>query len=349
MTFFNKQLILYIFLLTSTIIVTSRIATFLHEVGGHALTAICYGESIDTISISLFGGGYVNVSLSNIESTSAHILFSLSGIIVNIVTGLIPLIFWKKIIKFKFLWSVNLIIFSIISLCGSLAYLIMGLYYEYGDPVHWTNTPPQWYLNLWWFFMCLAPIVTFVLTKFYFSVQNMIFQTSNYRQKVIVTTVSLGLSTLIYSGLFMITQQNIASVSAPTQYQEKAYEKLKEQQYQKAYQKIKSEHPDWSDKKIQDTINLNDISVELDDIPSVFPIWPILLSLFVLGGLIGLKQKHIESQRNLKLTTMCYEIFVYLAFTLALITLLFMLDSIIYSTKLNHNNSLEKGTSNKTY
>lgn len=209
---FNK-IVYYNIVLVSCLILSTRIATVIHEVLGHALVAVLSGGSVFQVSVSLFGGGITKAVLGN-DHVFIRFFFSLSGILLNIVTGMLPILFIKKIEKLHLSFAMLLFTFSLSSLHGALAYLVMGLYYNTGDPVSWVNSASHLFPLCWVPFLFIAPFVSYKVLRLYIPVQERIFPTKTFKGRLYISSVTLGMSFFIYALLFYYTNQSLVSINA---------------------------------------------------------------------------------------------------------------------------------------
>src|SRR6185436_16637992 len=73
--------------LLALMILASRLALVLHEVGGHAVPAKVLGANHVEVRLSPLGGGYVSPTFPKPVSTTGTMIFDLGGIALNLITG----------------------------------------------------------------------------------------------------------------------------------------------------------------------------------------------------------------------------------------------------------------------
>ena len=88
-----RDLLLFDLFLLAILILATRLATFLHELMGHALMAATFGGEVNGVRVTLFGGGEAYYHLKMQSGLSVRFLVAFGGIIVNMLSGLLPFIF----------------------------------------------------------------------------------------------------------------------------------------------------------------------------------------------------------------------------------------------------------------
>ena len=285
-----KELLFFNLLTLSLLILSTRLATVLHEAAGHALVALLSGGKVFSISVSLFGGGFTRASLGN-NVPLARFLFSLSGIVINILTGTIVLFFVKRPQKVNLYAPSFWTLFAISSLSGAFAYLTLGLYYQSGDPVTWAAAPPSWYLSLWIFLLPFAPVISFILLKAWLSVQERVFPSMSFQRRLWICLVTLGVSGGIYALFFFSTHQTLASSNAPAAAYERSREEVIAQKRQALFAQLRAAHPQLTDQEIEALAEKTVIMVNPAEVPQRFPLIPVLTALFLAGGWLALKRQ----------------------------------------------------------
>jgi len=285
-----KKIILIDFLLIALFILATRLATFLHEVFGHAFVALMVGGWVHGIKVSLFGGGMVWADLGN-YSGSALFLYCLSGIFVNLFTGALPVVFSKKVRKMNVTWGLLWAVFAMASLLGALAYLVLGIYYDFGDPVNWVQVTPHWFRLFWIPFLIITPLAAYSASRLYILVQEKMFPTRNFMGRVKVLLVTLGVSSIVYAGLFACTNQSLASTdsSIAAYYREEA--RVIERKKDELAQRLHKTYPELTKEEIQARVDSTHIHVEPYEVPTRFPMIPVFVTLCLLGGSTALKKK----------------------------------------------------------
>src|SRR5688572_30155806 len=113
-------------------ILASRAALLLHELVGHGLTALALGADRLYLRLSYFGGGFV--TSPGLRTTAAgHSLNQLSGIGVNLLTGVAAWLIARRLRRRGLLYAF-LLMLAAGSIGQALFYLATGFYYDQGDP-----------------------------------------------------------------------------------------------------------------------------------------------------------------------------------------------------------------------
>jgi hypothetical protein len=129
----SKVLVLDLALLAIMILAT-RLALVLHEVGGHAVVAKILGSRHVEIRLSPLGGGFVAPEFPVRPSLLGLAIFDLVGIALNLLSGAAAW-FAARRMKGRGLSYAALLFLGVGSVAGGLIYLSCGLYYGSGDPV----------------------------------------------------------------------------------------------------------------------------------------------------------------------------------------------------------------------
>jgi hypothetical protein len=127
-----RKLLLLDLELLALVILASRAALLIHEVGGHALPAWVFGGERITIHLSTLGGGSVDWDPEFHGWRGA--VTSLGGIFLNLATGALAWILSRRL-KRAGPARASLLIFGVGSVAGAIVYLANGFYYGSGDPV----------------------------------------------------------------------------------------------------------------------------------------------------------------------------------------------------------------------
>jgi hypothetical protein len=285
-----KKIILVDFLLIALLILATRFATFLHEVFGHAFVALIVGGEVHRIKVSLFGGGMVWADLGNCPGSTLF-LYCLAGIFVNLFTGAFPIVFSKKISKMNVTWGLLWAVFAITSLLGALAYLVLGIYYDFGDPVNWSQATPYWFGLLWIPFLIVTPLAAYFASRLYILVQEKMFPTKYIMGRIKILLATLGVSSIVYTGLFVWTNQRLASTdsSIAAYYREEA--RIIERKKDELAQRLQKIFPKLTQEEIQARVDRTHIHVEPDEVPTRFPMIPVFVIFCLLGGSTALPKR----------------------------------------------------------
>ncbi|MGA1839443.1 MAG: M50 family metallopeptidase [bacterium] len=261
----KRRIVIWIVLSEAMLIISTRFGAFLHEFVGHGLMAKIFGGSFDAFSLTLFAGG--EAKFSGDFGEIASMCICLGGIIVNLITGFTVLAFIQKR-RFSF----SLILFGIflsgISILSQIQYLVLGAYYQYGDPACLVNYPVVIFLA-WTTGLFLLAYFSWYLMCFFFRFQDAYFPVSNMINRAIITFLILGIPIFMYTGLYHSSKKSLASVAA----------------IQKARIRIQKEAETIKAKTKSDQ-SIEDIKKRL----SKYPIFPVILIIYLLTTLLAFLQ-----------------------------------------------------------
>jgi hypothetical protein len=252
--------------------------------------AFIVGGDVHRIKVSLFGGGMVWAELDNSHSPTLFI-YCMAGIFVNLITGALPIVFRNKLRRINPLWGLFWVIFAIASILGILAYLVLGLYYNFGDPVGWMQVPPLW-LELFWIpFLIITPFIAHFVSRLYVSIQETIFPAHDFMGRLKIFTATLGLSSLVYVGLFMWTNQGLASITSPVAayYREEA--RIIDKKKEELLQRLRQINPELTQEEVKTQVENTSIHVDPEEVPRRFPLIPVVVILYTFGALTALKKE----------------------------------------------------------
>jgi hypothetical protein len=192
--------------LLAIMILASRLALVVHEVGGHALPATLIGARKVDVRLSALGGGFVmpHFLADRPPSATGLAIFSLGGIALNLLTGLGTWI-WARRLGSRGLGYVALLFYSVGSVAGGLSYLACGFYYGSGDPVGFAPVTEdlsraQW---LWVLFVPLTGAVTWIGARHFMDFLSGLWTLESPRRRVAGLLATAGLVGLCYGALWL--------------------------------------------------------------------------------------------------------------------------------------------------
>ena len=284
-SFFNHNLneyALFTILLFSFLILSTRLATFLHEVIGHGLITVLLGGKCHSIHISPWGGGYASCELKAASGISSHFFHNFGGIILNLISGLISFFICNKS-KNKINLALFLAIFGLISILGAYSYLIIGSYYDVGDPAGWI--PSEIPSNKWFylFLFSITPILAYHTFSTYLTIQEKIFPSTRSSKSLMKCLITLGFSVFVYSLFFIVTSQRLIILDAPKISYEISERDIRQKKIDKIVEKILADTPAISREELNYILKHTEIVVDADEVPRKFPIIPVLISLCFIG------------------------------------------------------------------
>lgn len=192
------------------LVLSTRLGAFLHEYIGHGLMADVLGGKFESFSLTLFAGG--EAKFTGQFTLLSSLLISFGGIIINLVTGLISLILLQKV-KYSFSLTLFGWYLASVSILSQLQYLILGAYYQHGDPAC-LSPYPLIKKVVWISGLLTLPIFTYLLMAFFFRFQNKYFHCRNFSQRAIYSLLILGVPLLIYLGLYSLSSIPLASTAS---------------------------------------------------------------------------------------------------------------------------------------
>jgi hypothetical protein len=185
------------------------------------------------------------------------------------------------------LWSV----FAMTSLLGALAYLVLGFYYDFGDPVNWVQVRPHGFGLLWIPFVVITPFAAYSASRLFILVQENMFPTKNFMGRIKILLATLGVSCLVYACLFVWTNQSLASINSSSVDYYRKETRVIERKKTELAQKLQKTYPELTKEEIQARVDNTPIHVEPDEVPTRFPMIPVFLILCLLGGSMALPKK----------------------------------------------------------
>ena len=326
----GRKILVIDFLLIALFILATRFATFLHEVLGHAFVALIVGGDVHRIKVSLFGGGMVWADLGNSHSPTLFI-YCLAGIFVNLVTGALPIVFRNKLKRINPIWGLFWVIFATASILGVLAYLVLGLYYNFGDPVSWIQVTPLW-LELFWIpFLIITPFMAHFVSRLYVSVQETIFPAHDFMDRLKILLATLGVSSLVYACLFIWTNQELASVTSPAAAYHREEARIIEKKKEELAQQLRKTYPELTQQEVQTQVENTPIHVAPEEVPTRFPMIPVIVILCTFGALTALKKE--TGRKSFPIQPKALTILVLCFLAVIIVATLAYTDGIIYKEK----------------
>ena len=109
------------------------------------------------------------------------------------------------------------------------------------------------------------------------------------RVKILLAT--LGVSSLVYAGLFVWTNQSLASKdsSIAAYYREEA--RVIERKKDELAQRLQKTYPELTQEEIRARVDSTHIHVETDEVPTRFPMIPVFVLFCLLGGSTALQKR----------------------------------------------------------
>ena len=283
-----SSLLLFNLFLLAIMILATRLATFLHELIGHALLALTFGGNVSGIRVSLFGGGRVFYQLEAGSGLLVRPLVAFGGIFINILTGILPFLYIRKLGK-RPAWALFLSLFGMVSLLGALAYTSLGFYYDQGDPAAWHKDPSP--VGTWFSipFLVFSPFVSYFVIKSYSILTESWFPARTFQGRIGILILTLGLTGCAYAGLFGLTGQRVMALDTPSLAYQRAEKEVREIKKEELYRSLRKSRPELPEEDARELVEKMPIIVEPDDVPKKFPLIPIIVVLYAAGALFALQ------------------------------------------------------------
>jgi hypothetical protein len=282
-----RYLLLFDLFLLAVLILATRLATFLHEFIGHALLAAAFDGQVNGVRVSLFGGGKVFYQLPTEAGLSRHFLVAWGGIIVNMLSGLLPFVFIRRSPR-RPGWALFFLLFGMVSLLGATAYCALGFYYDQGDPVAWNHGAVHRTGWLWIPFLVISPLVSYFSVKTYFSLNGSWFATRTFMDRVSVMILTLGVAGCAYAGLYAFAGQGSVALDTPASAQRRAEKEVRKIKREELFGKLRESYPELSKAEVQGLVERIPIVVRPEEIPKKIPLKPVIAVLFLSGALLAL-------------------------------------------------------------
>jgi len=291
----QKYLLLTI-LLFSFLIISSRLATLLHEGIGHWLVATLFDGDCRGIYVSTWGGGYADCDLGKTSGIIPHLLYSFGGIIVNLLCGVALIAIYERI-KGKTHLALFGVFFGLISILGAYSYLVAGIYYDVGDPSGWLIDGSALSTFTIFILLCTAPIISYYVFQKYLIIQQRIFPAHKTSKRLIIFFGTLGLSICIYFLVFIATSEKLIITNAPRIYVEESKEEIRQAKLEALRQSLLETNPNISAEELERLLQGADIVVSPEEVSCKFPVIPILSAAYLLGLFMSTYRLRVQADR----------------------------------------------------
>ena len=255
------------------LILSTRLGAFLHEFIGHGLMAVLLGGRFEAFRLTLFAGGRAEFA-GNFGGV-ASMLVGFGGIGINVLTGLLIFLFIRKR-KTSFAMAIFGIFFAGVSILSQIQYLILGSYYEYGDPVC-LGCYPVAKTIVWMVGLGVLTYFSWLLMQHFFRFQDANFPVDHLLNRAMITFLILGIPILIYAGLYNGSKTSLGSMAA---IQEARLRSLNEAERIKA--ETRSEE------------SIEDIRERIEP----FPILPVILAIYFITTLFAFSNTHGKTSKQ---------------------------------------------------
>jgi hypothetical protein len=252
--------------------------------------ATVFGGDVNGIRVSLFGGGHAYYELRSESGRFVRFLAAFGGILVNIISGLLPFMFMRRFLKNR-AWVFFLVLFGMVSLLGAISYCTLGFYYEQGDPFAWIEGPSSVSQWLWFPFLILCPFTSYIAIRSYSVLCDQLFPTRTFTGRFVMVVLTLGVAGCAYVALYSLAGQRLMTWDAPTLAYERAEHEVKKSKMEELSKGFRKSYPELSEAEIRNLIQRMQIVVKPEEIPKRFPLKPVIAGLFVLGAVIAIRRR----------------------------------------------------------
>ncbi len=281
------KLLWFDLLLLAFLILGTRLATLLHELLGHALTALLAGGRVNAVRVSLLGGGQVLHDLPDGAGLLARVVVAGSGIAVNLLTG--AWVFHRlRRAEAGRLRDGFWILFAGVSLLGGTAYAALGFYYGQGDPVAWMTPGSRETAWACLPFLAAAPFLGFVAVKAFASWVAHWFPSPSFTGRLLVLTLTAGAAASAYAGLYHAGGSRSRALDAPEAARMEAERRIVRVKLEDLVQHLRRTRPELTDAEIRRIVEQTPVTIRPEEIPRKLPLKPALAILFGVGGLAAL-------------------------------------------------------------
>jgi hypothetical protein len=246
--------------------------------------------------VSTWGGGYADCDLGETSGIIPHLLYGFGGIIVNLLCGVALIAIYERI-KDKTSLALFAVFFGLISILGAYSYLVIGIYYDVGDPSGWLTTGSAFNTFTILILLCIAPIISYYVFQKYLMIQQSILPAHKISNRLIICFATLGLSLCIYFLVFIATSEKLMTVDAPRIYAEESKDEIRQAKLEALRQSLLENNPNISAEELERELQGADIVVSPEEVPRKFPIIPILSAAYLLGLFVSSYRLRFQANR----------------------------------------------------
>jgi hypothetical protein len=225
------------------------------------------------IYVSTWGGGFADCDLGETSGIIPHLLYGFGGIFVNLLCGVALIAIYERI-KDKTSLALFAIFFGLISILGAYSYLVIGIYYDVGDPSGWLLDGSALSTFTIFILLCTAPIVSYYVFQKYLMIQQSIFPAHKISSILTIFFGTLGLSICIYFLVFTATSEKLIITDAPRIYVEESKDEIRQAKLEALRQSLLESNPNISADELERYLKGVDIVVSPEEVPRKFPIIP---------------------------------------------------------------------------
>lgn len=284
-----RRLLAFDLLLLALLVLSTRLATFLHEGMGHSLSALALGGRVNGIRLTLFGGGNAYYRFDTELGPPGALLVAFAGILVNLLSGILALR-PSRSSETGSSRDLFLSLFGMVSLLGALSYACLGSYYRVGDPAAWTNRFPASGEWLWVLTLASAPFAAYLGVNRFWARLRPWFPVQGFCSRAAVLALTLGIAGCAYAGLYLWADQRSTAIDTPKLAYLQAQERVRKEKQEALARQLQAAHPDWGEEELRRQIARTPVRVRPDEVPRRFPLMPVLALAQIAGALVALRK-----------------------------------------------------------
>ncbi|MEW6669298.1 MAG: hypothetical protein AB1512_29150 [Thermodesulfobacteriota bacterium] len=286
-----RVLLLFDLFLLALLILSTRLATFLHEAAGHAAAAALFGGQIRGVRLSLFGGGHAYSHFETALPLPGIFLVPFSGVLINLIFGFIALRYVRRLSR-QPAWVLFFSLFGMVNVLGGLSYACLGLYYRIGDPAAWMRGTPWEEGWLWLPFLAASPLAAHVGVRSFLTPIRAWTRGTGFLERVTLLALTLGITTCAYAGLYGLTGQRSVAMETASLAHARAVEAVRSQKKAELLRRLREAFPDLSQEEAARLVDRTPIHIRPEEVPGAPPLMPVLALCQILGALTALRGMH---------------------------------------------------------
>jgi hypothetical protein len=283
-----RQILFFDLFLLSLLILSTRLATFLHESMGHALSAVLFGGRVDGIRLSLFGGGNTFHHFDASLTPPATFLVAFSGILVNLIFGVVALRCARRsgLQPQRVLF---LSLFGMVNVLGGLSYACLGLYYRVGDPAAWMRGTPWEEEWLWVPFLAASPLAAYLGVRSFLKPLLAFVHGRGFPARMALLALTLGVTSCVYAGLYGWTHQRSVAMESASLAHFRAVETVLAEKRAQLRKILQEAFPNLSEEETARLVASTPIQVRPEEIPGRVPLMPVIAISQIRGARAALR------------------------------------------------------------
>jgi hypothetical protein len=107
-------------------------------------------------------------------------------------------------------------------------------------------------------------------------------------RRIATGALTLGVAAAVYAGLYAATAQRLVAADAPAEAYARAEEEVRQRKTEEAIAAVRAEHPELTAEEAARRVDVSAIEVGPEEVPTRFPLVPVIAILYMAGGATGL-------------------------------------------------------------